>query len=247
MSSSEARADWVRLGGLGGFNGGGAGGTGPVSTTAAEAGRPTSDAAVLHCQIASLSQGAVVAAPSVASAAQEGAQRVALAAPPPNVTAAGGGTQSAGGLGGVNSLNTANNGLPGASGTGGAGGPDVLSGSAGGGGGGGYFGGGGGAGGTLPGSGTGGGGSSFPSGCDAHARRPRWQRRGHHHLVGSGMTLPDGTFRFLSLCTQRPGSVAVVATTARPRWRPFHRSASSRSLRNSTAVEPLVLPRQGAI
>jgi Uncharacterised nucleotidyltransferase len=25
------------------------------------------------------------------------------------------------------------------------------------------------------------------------------------------MTLPDGTFRFLSLCTQRPGSVAVVA------------------------------------
>ena len=162
MSSSEARADWVRSVGWAASMAAGQAAQVPVSTTAAEAARPTSDAAVLHCQIASSSQGAVVAAPSVASAAQEGAQRVALAAPPPNVTAAGGGTQSAGGSGGVNSVSPANNGQPGASGTGGAGGPGVLNGSAGGGGGGGYFGGGGGAGGTLLSSGTGGGGSSFP-------------------------------------------------------------------------------------
>ncbi len=55
------------IGGTGGFNGGAAGGSGGFASigTAAEAARPTSAAAVVHCQIASLSRGAVAAAPSV--------------------------------------------------------------------------------------------------------------------------------------------------------------------------------------
>ena len=87
------------------------------------AARPTSAAAVMHCQIAWLSQGAEAAARLRCPAAQEGAQRVALAPTVrPDVTGGGGGTQSAGGLGGANPLNPANNGQPGTSGTGGAGG-----------------------------------------------------------------------------------------------------------------------------
>ncbi len=118
----------------------------------------------------------------------------------PTITGGEGGTQGDGGEGGVNQSNSAFNGDAGADGTGGAGGPGapgvpgmVAAGPAGGGGGGGYHGGGGGAGGASvgTGSGSGGGGSSFAeSGGDrgrAHARHPRWRRRGHHQLVGSAM------------------------------------------------------------
>ena len=148
-----------------------------------------------------------------AAAAQEGAQRVALAPTASSriVTGGRGGTPSTPGLGGVHPSSPANNGQPGVSGTGGAGGPGIKVGRA--------------AAEEVAatseaaealaaphlGSAGGGGGSSFAVSSATGVTHTQGDRAGNGEvlisLVGSGMTLPDGTFRFLS----------AVYTTARIR------------------------------